>query len=568
MRNHLKRRFSAVRQRRAIVLVIVLVVIVALSLAAYTFSDLMSTHRHATVVHGKRLQARMLVDSGVAGVLQYLSTDDATQTEAGGHYDNPSYFQNAVVIPELDADARASFTVLAPLPPGEGGAAGLRYGLEDEAVRLNLNMVLLADQLQEGASRDLLLALPGMTEEIADAILDWMDEDDEAREYGAELDYYSRLEPSPYAPRNGPLQTVEELLLVAGVTPELLFGIDSNRNGMVDGHEMSALLGGGAGGGPGQPPVDTAMLAGMGASSNGADRGWASYLTVYSAERNTNAAGEPRIFLNGDDLQLLHDDLSAVFGADVANFIVAYRLYGPTEENGQSVPADSVELDLTQAPKTQITQVLELIGAKVQQGGGSSSSSGGGSSGGSSRGGGGNSGRGSGGGNSSQDSAKIIESPFPNDPLLMASYMPQLMDNCTVNASESIPGRLNINQAPPELLLGIPGITEEIADAIINSRTATTEDGDENRKFETWLLVEGLVTMDEMKSLAPFISGGGNTFRAQIVGYFQGGGPAARAEVIFDATTTPPRVLFWRDISHLGRGYALEMLGVDLIDES
>lgn len=553
-------------------LVIVLVVIVALSLAAYTFSDLMLTHRHAAVVHGKRLQARMLVDSGVEAVLQYLSADDATQLEGGGHYDNPLYFQNVVVIPGEDADSRASFTVLAPLPSTDGSSLGLRYGLEDEAVRLNLNMVLLADQLEEGASRNLLMSLPGMSEDIADAILDWMDEDDEAREYGAELDYYSRLEPAAYAPRNGPLQTLEELLLVRGITPSLLFGIDSNRNGMIDGHEMSAMMGGAgaAGNGPagngatgngatGTTP-NPAALAGMDPSALAADRGWASYLTIYSAERNTNAQGVPRVFLNGDDMQQLHDDLSAVLSEAEANFIVAYRIYGPTDGTGQTAAAGSLDLDLTQTPTTQITQVLQLIGAKVQQGGGSASSS---SSGGS----------GSSGGNSTSGSQQngagpIIESPFPDDPAAMAIYLPKLMDNCTVNESESIPGRLNINQAAPELLMGIPGITEEIVDGILNSRTPVTEEGDENRNFETWLLLEGLVTLDEMKSLSPFISAGGNTFRAQIVGYFQGGGPSARAEVIFDATASPPRVLFWRDISHLGRGYALDMLGVDLIDES
>ena len=52
---------------------------------------------------------------------------------------------------------------------------------------------------------------------------------------------------------------------------------------------------------------------------------------------------------------------------------------------------------------------------------------------------------------------------------------------------------------------------------------------------------------------------------APIIGYFQGGGPASRSEVIFDATGTEPLVLFWRDMSHLGRGFALETLGIDLM---
>ena len=40
--------------------------------------------------------------------------------------------------------------------------------------------------------------------------------------------------------------------------------------------------------------------------------------------------------------------------------------------------------------------------------------------------------------------------------------------------------------------------------------------------------------------------------------------PRRRAEVIFDATGAVPRVVSFRDISHLGRGYPLEMLGVQL----
>ena len=69
-----------------------------------------------------------------------------------------------------------------------------------------------------------------------------------------------------------------------------------------------------------------------------------------------------------------------------------------------------------------------------------------------------------------------------------------------------------------------------------------------------------------MKQLVPFICAGGDVYRAQVVGYYEDGGAASRAEVIFDATGAVPRVVSLRDISHLGRGYPLEMLGVQLIN--
>jgi hypothetical protein len=109
-------------------------------------------------------------------------------------------------------------------------------------------------------------------------------------------------------------------------------------------------------------------------------------------------------------------------------------------------------------------------------------------------------------------------------------------------------------------------MTEELADQIIEQRTAVTEENAAARGNETWLLAEAVVDLDQMKALTPFVCGGGDVFRCQIVGYFQGGGPSSRAEIVFDATGTEPRELFWRDISHLGRGYALETLGVDLLE--
>lgn len=58
---------------------------------------------------------------------------------------------------------------------------------------------------------------------IADAIIDWEDDDDEHRVNGAESDYYMGL-PTPYPAKNKRLDSLEELLFVKGVTPELYNG--------------------------------------------------------------------------------------------------------------------------------------------------------------------------------------------------------------------------------------------------------------------------------------------------------------------------------------------------------
>jgi hypothetical protein len=503
------------RLKRGMILLIVLVVIMFLALGAYSFSDLMLTHQEAAQLTGRQVQTRMLVESGVEATRFFLSQPKAVRLEAGGVFDNVVRFKGQTVVPEDDPKERCGFCVLSPNLDDSGNLAGLRYGLEDESTRLNLNTLLVLEKQQEGAAVQLLMSLPGMTEDVAEAILDWIDPDDEPRTLGAEIDYYSGLNP-PYRPKNGPLDTVEELLLVRGVTPELLFGADINRNGTIDPHE---------GGGE--------------VVSDGADRGWSAYFTLHSLETNLREDGQPRIYLNGNDMQLLHDSLlEAGFPQDWVNFIIAYRQNGPNTAAGvASMPASNLPApDLTQPARVPLTQVLDLCDARIRVT------------------------------NTATGQSMVIQSPF--DSSLgggMQIWLPKLMDTCTINPAVTIPGRININQASAHILRGIPGMSEDIVNEIISRRQYEAAD-DPNRRHETWIMAEGIVTATEMKALMPFICAGGDVYRAQVVGYYQSGEASSRAEVIFDASVAPARVLFWRDLSHLGRGYAVETLGIDFAE--
>ncbi len=63
---------------------------------------------------------------------------------------------------------------------------------------------------------------------IVDSILDWRDPDNLHRVNGAEDDYYLSL-PTPYRAKNGNFETIDELLLVKGMTPEVLYGNVANQ---------------------------------------------------------------------------------------------------------------------------------------------------------------------------------------------------------------------------------------------------------------------------------------------------------------------------------------------------
>jgi general secretion pathway protein K len=58
---------------------------------------------------------------------------------------------------------------------------------------------------------------------VSDSIQDWIDTDDATKPAGAESDYYQGLTP-PYYAKNAPMDDIEELQLVKGVTPLMFKG--------------------------------------------------------------------------------------------------------------------------------------------------------------------------------------------------------------------------------------------------------------------------------------------------------------------------------------------------------
>ena len=83
-----------------------------------------------------------------------------------------------------------------------------------------------ADQ-KDLLTRFLSLDMFGLDDEevgnLVDAIKDWIDRDDEVTKFGAENAYYQTLE-KPYLCRNAPLESLEELLLIRGMSKELFYG--------------------------------------------------------------------------------------------------------------------------------------------------------------------------------------------------------------------------------------------------------------------------------------------------------------------------------------------------------
>jgi len=103
--------------------------------------------------------------------------------------------------------------------------------IEDETGKININK-LVAGNAFNGAIKGLLTRLLTQPqfqiqereiEDLLNAIKDWIDADSEVTATGAENAYYQGLGKS-YAVRNGPMESIDELLMVRGVTRELFYG--------------------------------------------------------------------------------------------------------------------------------------------------------------------------------------------------------------------------------------------------------------------------------------------------------------------------------------------------------
>jgi hypothetical protein len=160
-----------------------------------------------------------------------------------------------------------------------------------------------------------------------------------------------------------------------------------------------------------------------------------------------------------------------------------------------------------------------------------------------------------------------LDSPWKDEPSTISSYLPDLIDKISTHgADQYIEGRININQAHKEVLVGLPSMTEEIAHHIVSGQRRGSggeplPESDNSRTTTAWLYQEKIVDLPTLRTLEPYITCRGDVFRMQVMGHFDGGGPVVRVEAIIDATQNPPQPIFFRDLTDLGRGYALPVVG-------
>jgi competence ComEA-like helix-hairpin-helix protein len=399
--------------------------------------------------YGDKVQAHYLAVAGLEKAKALLYRDAQERSRGAQHHNGALY--NA---PDQFRDVplgRGEFSVLRQGREDEGG--GILYGISDEESRLNVNV----------ASTDELMKLDGMTPGVAAAIMDWRDEDSSVSPGGAEIDYYSSLLP-PAQPRNGPLLTTRELLMVRGVT--------------------SAWLGSDV------PPSAEPGAAGD-AGSVASRGGMAGLLTVDSAPRNTTASG-------GDRLNVQSADERALTGirgitSEIARAIIAYR-----GQNRFETIADL--LDVTAAQNQNQLNAPGGANSSGNQGQAAPANS-----------------RQPGNGRQAATGPKVI-----SQELLM-----EIGDEITAGDTGDSKGLVNVNTASLDVLACLPGMTRDLAQAVISYRKS----GGFFPNIAYLLKVDGL-TRDIFKQLAPRVTVRSDTFRILSEGRVKSSGTRQRIQEI------------------------------------
>lgn len=522
------------QQRRGAVLITVMVVIVVLLLIAYQYLNLMNAESNASVVSGRLAQSRALADSGVhyaAFSLAFPQTvglsdsPDSYRVWSGNIYDNSEVFSNRPI--NGPNGVKGYFSIVSPRDPTDTtNSTGYRFGVEDENGKVNLNAIrqmIKKDGNNRTLIETLIKAIPNMNEEQAMAVLNWTE--DGGTTDTAESSYYSGL---GYQSKGGPYDTTDELLLVKGWTPKQLYGNDKNRNGRLD------------------PDEDD--------GSGAVDLGLQRYFTVFSRELNVDSTGQQRINVSNTNMQELKTQLDAAVGSELASYIMLVRGSGTAPISSQiqilselAKPPSSVAMipnsfayannqlstvsDVTAKQDFKSISLWDLIdtsyvyrvpGMPRQQ---------------------------------------QIRSPLQSsNKETLRTNLNLLLDKCSTIADLELPARININTCSADMFTALtsaanlPG-TE--AEKLIQYQP--TADMDPNTipyyKTPAWLITEAGLSPSMLKLINPFITTYSQVFRFQVVGYYEYRGPQVRLEVVVDANNGRPRILHWRDLTDLGKGY-------------
>ncbi len=234
--------FAYVRNNRGYVLIIVLLIIALLVSVSSEFLITAQTNVHYIRKFSEKLKSHTIARAGVNIATAVLDADKKGVSSS--------------VLQGMSTDSNVDsyndiWAVDFPEIPMEEGT--LRINIIDENSKINLSVLAneVVDRSPYYAVTQRFFLNMGLPMDIADVLIDWVDVDDARFPYGAESpDYYLTLS-TPYSAKNGEMDSIQEMLMVKGITPEIYYGlgqapsldtklVDNNRGSRKP--DMSELL--------------------------------------------------------------------------------------------------------------------------------------------------------------------------------------------------------------------------------------------------------------------------------------------------------------------------------------
>ncbi len=542
------RRTPGVRPASGFVLPLVLMILLLLGLLGASFALEMQADVAATRAVAYRLQTRAAAEAGIQ-VVTLMLRDRRLDVDAW--YDNREELHRVLLWQEGEettafgkpptADAEDvpayRFSIVADDPADD--EIGVRYGVTNEAAKLNINQASV-QQLRTLIAQ--VVPPEVAVEELADALVDWRDADDQPGESGAEREYYMSLEP-PYMPKNGPFDTVEELLMVKGFTAQILYGEDYDRNGLLTFNEDD---------GDETFPIDDA--------DGTLNRGLYPYITVWSRDFNTANDAKPRVYV-GAGATNLQEELADYFEPQEIAFIeqVAATLQSDDKsgnDDGDKTPAkgEETDQDSTGGDSAGKGSGNETAGEPKAKGDDEAAETGDGGS---------PQEQTQGGETEDTEFASLVALLHPvviggsivPSPFELEDF-PRILDRLTLDPRPEFAGVIDVNTAPAEVLRCVTGMTETLIADIISQREMLDS---EAKQTPAWILTEQLTDDETMELLLHNITARGFQFTIESLGYADHIGTVSRLQVVVEMRGPVAQTIYYRDLTPLGFGYPIRL---------
>jgi len=121
----------------------------------------------------------------------------------------------------------------------------------------------------------------------------------------------------------------------------------------------------------------------------------------------------------------------------------------------------------------------------------------------------------------------------------------KIADLITTDRARVLVGRVNVNTAPREVLRCLPGLDEGDVEALIAARTSASD-------TQTVAWVAEAIPPEKGRQVGSYITTRSSQYSADIAAVGSNGRGFKRSRYVFDLRSTPPRILYRQDMTHLG----------------